>query len=524
MKKIDLLILFSLSLLILSINFIFQRHPGYMDSEYYFLGGKQLSEGKTSLNVIWNFLDDPSGFPHPMFSYWLPFPSILASVSLGIFGETFFASRIIFWVLAACLAPLTYYFSYVIRENRFVSIISGSLAIFSGYYFKYFTIPESIVPVMILGGVFILLSGKVLSGNYKNSLLFWLIGLLTGLLYLSRADGVIYLLLAVGIIIHVLKKSAYNLQKYYLLKGLLFVFIAFFLVIMGLFIYNKFNFGTFISPATSKAIWISTYDDTFAYPASKLTPQYFLEEGLPLRINQILEAIKLNVSSFIGVQLLIIGIPLFIIGLLMNSKNKIIRVAIILLFLITSVMTIIFPLAGGRGGFLHSASGVQIVIWYLIADGLQSFIKWGIQKRNWKMVRSQWMFGSAIVLFVVLITTIVYYKDVIGTGTTDIKWNSEYRKFNDIEIEVARFSPDKSQVIMINNPIGYYYSTGRTSVVIPNATSDNFEALWNTFDVKYLVIDQNLPILFSATHLDLINQNFQLIGKNGQNTKIYQRK
>lgn len=523
MRKNDFYLLLLLALLVLSINFIYQKNPGYMDSEYYYLGGKQLSEGQTSLNVIWNFLDDPSGFPHPLFSYWLPLASIISSFSMDIFGSTFTGSRVIFWILAAGLAPLTYFVSFRISQNRFVSVLAGLFAIFSGYLFKFLTIPETIVPGILIGGAFFLLLGSALDDKNTKIYSYILIGLFAGLLYLNRADGVVYILIAISCFsIYILKQNKNFLNKRIILNSVL-IISTFLTVIIGLFIYNKSQFGSFFSPATSKVIWIATYDDTFSYPAAILTPKYFLENGLSLRFNQVIDAIKQNSSSFLGVQLIIIGLPLFIIGIKRNIKKTIIRVAIIHLIFVFLIMSIIFPLAGARGGFLHSSAGNQIIVWYLMADGLQGFIEWGINKRNWKLIRSQRMFGSSVVLFAFLITGIVYYKDVMGNAL-GYKWNVEYEEYKNIENIVLDYSKGKSEVVMINNPIGYYYATGRRSVVIPNSTPDDLLELWGNLDVKYLVIDSNLPEKFTNDHLELIDQNFELIGENGQIRRIYKRK
>jgi hypothetical protein len=50
----------------------FQTMPGYMDADYYFVGGVQLANGKGfSEPYIWNYLDNPSGLPHPSHTYWI---------------------------------------------------------------------------------------------------------------------------------------------------------------------------------------------------------------------------------------------------------------------------------------------------------------------------------------------------------------------------------------------------------------------------------------------------------------------
>jgi hypothetical protein len=58
--------------------------PGYMDAEYYFAGARRIFEGQGSTEMIlWNYLDDPQGLPHPAHTYWMPLTSYVAA--LGMF-------------------------------------------------------------------------------------------------------------------------------------------------------------------------------------------------------------------------------------------------------------------------------------------------------------------------------------------------------------------------------------------------------------------------------------------------------
>jgi hypothetical protein len=44
----------------------FQSAPGYMDADYYYAGGRTLATGHGFTEmVLWNYLDNPAGLPHP---------------------------------------------------------------------------------------------------------------------------------------------------------------------------------------------------------------------------------------------------------------------------------------------------------------------------------------------------------------------------------------------------------------------------------------------------------------------------
>ncbi|MBW6472744.1 MAG: hypothetical protein K0B14_06440 [Anaerolineaceae bacterium] len=287
---------------------------------------------------------------------------------------------------------------------------------------------------------------------------------------------------------------------------------------------NLHFYDSIFAPATSKAIWIATYDDTFIFPSSKLNLSYWLENAIKLRPSQVFEAIKLNLGTFVGVQLMIFGLPLFILGLKRNIKNHMLRIGIIFYIMIFLLMTIIFPLAGARGGFLHSSSAVQILMWILVADGLQAFFDWGIRKRNWNLYRSQKMFGTAFIVIIALFTLVVYKNDVMGASTQELKWEQDYKQYKEIEEIITQKSLDKTDVIMINNPLGYYYSTGRWSIVVPNAEMDQLLEVVQLFKVKYLVLDENLPEKFNDDHDNMINTYFKIIQETQSGIKIYEYK
>ena len=61
-----------LGLLVAGLGSIWIQAPGYMDADYYFATGQELSRGRGFVEpFIWNYLDDPSGLPHPSHLYWL---------------------------------------------------------------------------------------------------------------------------------------------------------------------------------------------------------------------------------------------------------------------------------------------------------------------------------------------------------------------------------------------------------------------------------------------------------------------
>ncbi len=155
MKKSVYILFFGFSLLIFSINFIFQKNPGYMDADYYFLGGKYLAQNTLKAPILWNYLDDPTGLPHPLFTYWKPMASIVTAIPMKIFGSfDFQVGRSIFYLIASMITPFAVNFGFRITKNKFASSLVGFFVLFSGFYFKFITIPETISLYLLFGGLY----------------------------------------------------------------------------------------------------------------------------------------------------------------------------------------------------------------------------------------------------------------------------------------------------------------------------------------------------------------------------------
>ncbi|HEX9028167.1 MAG TPA: hypothetical protein VF823_03255, partial [Anaerolineales bacterium] len=97
----------------------FQRTPGYMDADYYYAGGLRLAQGQgLSEPFLWNYLDDPAGLPHPSHAYWMPLASFLAAAGMWASGAVgFWAGRLGFLLVAACLPPLTAGLAYALTRR-----------------------------------------------------------------------------------------------------------------------------------------------------------------------------------------------------------------------------------------------------------------------------------------------------------------------------------------------------------------------------------------------------------------------
>jgi len=462
----------------------FQDSPGYMDADYYAVTGMQLAEGKGFTEpFLWNYLDDPVGIPHPSHTYWMPLTSLLAASIPMLAGRwDWLAARLPFVLAAALIPPLTATLAYSISRRRDLALISGLLAVFSGYYLAYLPTTDTFGIYMLLGVLFFLLVASRFS--FLNSLL---LGVVAGLLHLSRADGILWLPVAfVVIFIH---QRENRKSIIFLVSCLLFSALGYLLIMAPWFARNHSEFGTILGPGSSNALWMTSYNQLFSYPAGQVSFEAWQQAGLGAAFKARLWALGMNLGTTLGVQGLVFLLPLSVVGLWVLRKKSLIKVAILAWVLIFGLMTFVFPFAGARGGFFHSGAALQPVWWAVVPLGLESALAWIARKRAWPQIQARRVFTSALILFVASLTLFIAYERVIGDDPDLPAWNEEFRTNLLIEQFIASHHAAEDLQVMIANPPGYYFATGRQGIVTPDGGEGTALAVAEQYKIRYLVLE-----------------------------------
>ena len=279
MRKIYLA-LFILGVTINIFIAVLQNYPGYMDADYYLMGGEQLANGNGFHEmVLWNYLDGQVRLPHPSNSYWMPLSSILTAIGLMI-GRELIWGRMVFILMAGAISSMTAYVAYTFSKDKRGTIFAGLIATFSGFYLPFIGNTDTFGIYMLCGSVFLLLiqamsEQKQLSGKY---ILSFLVGMLAGLMHLSRADGILWLGLAfLAVLVFAWRQR--NWISLSLLSGIV---LLGYLVVMGPWLIRNWQeFGTLLSPGGIKVLWLTNYDELFAFPADKLNYAHWWSSGVP---------------------------------------------------------------------------------------------------------------------------------------------------------------------------------------------------------------------------------------------------
>jgi hypothetical protein len=467
-----------------SIVAAFQPSPGYMDADYYYAGGLQLVNGHGFTEpYLWNYLDNPAGLPHPSHAYWMPLASLIAAAGALLFGPaSWLAARIGFLLVATLIPPLTAALAFSFTSHRDLAFTSGLLAVFSAFYLPFVPVTDTFGLYILFGGLFFLVLNRKPSG--LNPLL---LGLLAGLMHLSRADGLLWLLLAfLAVLIIPLKPPQLKLRR--ILTSQVLTLAGYLLVMTPWFVRNYTSLGTLLAPGGSKMLWLTSYDQLFSFPASQITFLAWWQSGLQAILKARIWSLGLNLSNLLTVQGEIFLLPLIVLGFWHLRKDRRIQFAGIAWLMTLIVMTVFFPFAGARGGYFHSGASVQTVWWALAPVGLDQVIAWGGRKRGWKSAQAVRIFRPALVAFAALLTVGIVFGRVVGQGATRV-WGKEKDGYVQITANLVSQGMTDRAVVMVANPPGFYLASGNPAIALPDGDVDTLMSAARFYGAKYVILE-----------------------------------
>lgn len=492
----------------------FQHNPGYMDAEYYYAGGLRLAGGHGfSEPFLWNYLDDPAGLPHPSHAYWMPLASLLAAAGMRLGGGLGFeGAQIGFVLVAALLPPLTAALGLPLTGRPRSAILGGLLAAFPGFYAPFLTTTDTFGLYMLLGGLFLLLAGGrgawgagaegAAGGRGRAAARLLGLGVLAGLMHLARADGLLWLGLALGLVFMEAWTSPSTPagRGPWIGRALLAALLvcAGYLAVMGPWMARNLNaFGTPLAPGGAQALWMTDYNELFIYPAGQLTPERWWATGLGAILHVRSAALSANLQTALAVQGAIFLAPLVLLGGWRLRIDSRVRLGAAAWLLTLTAMNLVFPLAGGRGGFFHSGAALQPLFWALAPVGLDTFIAWGERRRGWRGGQARAVFSAGLVGLALLLTVLLVSGRVQGG-----QWGEPQGGYVRLEGVLQAQGARPEDVVMVNNAPGYFIASSRPAISIPYADLDGVLAAAQRYGARYLIleIDQILGARDLYTH------------------------
>ena len=507
MKKRFYFFLFLAALVVNLTAALLQPVPGYMDADYYYSGGIQLANGKGfNEPFIWNYLDNPQGIPHPSHTYWMPMASILAAIGMLLTHSTsFLSARLILILLASTIPPLTANIAYTMNLRQESSLFAGVLAIFSGFYLLYTSNTETFAIYMVFGCLFILVANRLIQNGQPEFHYFLFLGLIAGVMHLTRADGILWFgaagLIALWQWIRYIRQPDH---KGTILKGigiLASVSAGYLLLMSPWYLRNLNLYGSLFSPAGPHTLWLTNYDQMFNYPVNQLNFSNWFNNGLVEALQVRLDSLKTNLESAMAVQGEIFLLPLILIGLWRLRKEWCVKLGLGLWVVTLFFMTLIFPFAGERGGFFHSSAAIEPLFWAVVPAGLDGFVSLGVRLRNWSRASALRFLGLGLVLLSIFLTGILFYQRVLGNDPGKIAWSSSWDQYRAVEKALIQSGAAADSIVLVNNPPGYFVATGRSGLVIPNGNEQTSLEVASRYGASYLILEKDHVIGLTDLYL-----------------------
>lgn len=475
MSRRAYLILFFIALAVQFAVSRLQTVPGYLDANYYFSGGLQLARGYGfNEPYIWNYLDDPQGIPHPSHGYWFPLASIVSALGMWLTGQTTYeAGRLFFIVIAAFVPPLTAALSYRFFQNTAFAWTSGILAIFPVFHLPFLPVPDNYGIYMIAGGLIFLLADRPRPW-------FWM-GLLAGVMSLARSDGLLWLALIFLFIRWRVRDEKLPFTSLIQFGAL--AFLGFILVMGPWYARNLSVFGSIMSPAGSRALWVTSYDETFIYPASKLTMDLWLASGWTEILKVRWWAFTTNIQSVIAAQGHLILFPFIVVSMVLLRKDRRVQLGLLAWLILFFVMTLVFPFAGVRGSFFHAGAALQPLFWVLTPFALEKVVAWARSKNRFTD-HAYIVFRIALIQIVIMLSAWVVWARVIQNG-----WEEGELSYPAVEEFLLENGAQPGEPIMVLSSPAYYMMTGRPAFVQPYGDVNALLEVAGRYGIRYYAFE-----------------------------------
>ena len=487
---------FLLALLVLLLRLITAlplERAGYMDASYAQHVGANFARGRgLTQDVVWNYLEEQTALPQASNLYWLPVPSVLAGVSMSLFGISYRAAQIPF-ILLSLIPPLfAFYLARRVYARDDYAWMAGLLTAFSGFYTIYWVSPDNFTPFAVTTDFALLC--LALGVLQKQTRYFFAAGLLAGLSQLARADAL--LILAVLPVLLWLHRRALN-GKFFV-YALSAAAVGFVLIFAPWLARNYFAIGTPFAPGSARTLWLLNYDEFFSYDVARLTMTRYFEWGIGNIV-----ASKLNALWFI-VLVLLFGVwqiflaPFAAIGFWKMRARAEMQVALIYLALLFMAMTFVFTFPATHGSMLHSASALVAYGAVAVPPGLDAAIAWvGKRRKSWDVALAQKFFRYGAIALAIIFSLYLYAQGVWippGQGATSSLWNARDVEYAAVDRELdARGVPDDVPVITVDPP-SFINDTGRRSIYMPTESTDAIFDAARQFGARYLVLQYDKPM------------------------------
>jgi 4-amino-4-deoxy-L-arabinose transferase-like glycosyltransferase len=458
--------------------------PAYPDSFYYVNVARELAGGHGfSIDFIWNFVETGGVLPAvgmlpiPSNAHWMPLASLVQVPFIWVLGPTALASALPFWLASAAVAPVTYWVARDAGLPSWQAAAAGVMVALPALVDPFLAQPDNFGLFMLLGTLCLWACARGLRGDRRA---FALGGLLVGLAFLSRNDGVLlgipFALAFLADLLRQPRASRIGWRAALLCAG------GFLLVASPWIVRQLDVFGS-ISPsaASGRILWLTRYEDLYSV-STPATLSTFLAQGIgPLVMSRVLGLVN-ALGLFATQPLLIFLVPFLVLGTWWQRRDLVFRPWMIYAAVLFLSSGLLFAVHVPNGTFLHSAVALIPYAYILTLLGISGAVA-AVGRR-----RPSWHAAQATRVYTLMAVAAVVVIAVVGSFLTARTW----QRAQDVAVAVSEPLRDVpvTDRIMTPDAGGFRYLTGHPGIITPEDPLPVVEDALRRYDVRWLILER----------------------------------
>jgi hypothetical protein len=254
------------------------------------------------------------------------------------------------------------------------------------------------------------------------------------------------------------------------------------------FIRNWRVFGTPLAGAGLQTLFLTNYDDMFAYGRPATLASYLAWGWSPIFKSKA-EALLLNLQRFWVENLLVFLPPFAALGLWHLRRHRLLWPFFLYLPLLFLAMTVAFTFPGMRGGLFHSGGALLPFFFAAAGPGLEAALEWAARRfQGWQVRRAWPVFSAGLVGLAALLTILALWRAGVLSGD----WNDRDGGYADVGDWLAEQGANDAMV-MVGDAPGFTWHTGHPAIAVPNDPLDTVVAVAAHYGARYLVLDSTRP-------------------------------
>ncbi len=474
------------------------QFPGHGDYAFYYTVAYNIASGRwLQVDYIWHYLNGLPPLPHYSSDFWMPLTSILTSLPMLVLGKSLFVALLPPIFAGLALTIPTFALGKAYSGSSACALIAAGLILFLPVVFKYSLLTDSAIfyTFFAASSLFLMVKGQ------QKPRLFLPAAALVGLAHLTRQDGIL-LFATLGVVI-ALSPLAWKTKLVYLSLAAG----VYLLVLSPLLVTNLREFSALFPPGSSKSMFLTTYEDFYAY-GKELSLSHYLTQGL----NVILK-FKLDTAIYnLGVIIASLGWPLTLLALagiltpvVVPAQRKSWRLAlppVVGLAAVFSFYTLIATYSSYGTGFRRSLMAFTPFAAVVAVDFVYRHVRW-------KPLAAAG-FAALAMLFCA-----EAYQSTRALLIEHAKLGQELAPLREILLEdAAERGLPSDEIVLMARDVWEVYETCRVKVVeIPNNDLDTILSVAEHYRANYVLLPARREALDPLCDGNLSDSHFTLVAQ-----------